>query len=65
MDVVRSLACAMIALSVVGSDLLGLGICSGATVVVEGDPSTGWRLVRDGTPFPIRGAGGPGSLEAL
>lgn len=36
-----------------------------SVVAIEGDPSTGWRLVRNGASFPIRGAGGPGSLETL
>jgi hypothetical protein len=55
----------MIALSVVGAVLLAAAPCAGATVAVEGDPASGWRLMREGEPFPIRGAGGPGSLEAL
>lgn len=38
---------------------------AGSLVAIEGDPSAGWRLVRNGVPFSIRGAGGPGSLEAL
>ncbi|RLS83807.1 MAG: hypothetical protein DWI04_02775 [Planctomycetota bacterium] len=65
MDAVRGPACTMIALSVVGAVLLAAAPCAGATVAVEGDPASGWRLMRDGEPFPIRGAGGPGSLEEL
>jgi hypothetical protein len=54
MDVVRGLACTMIALSVVGAVLLAAVPCVGATVAVEGDPASGWRLMRDGEPFPMR-----------
>lgn len=38
---------------------------AGSVVAIEGDPAAGWRLVRNGAPFSIRGAGGPGSLEVL
>lgn len=34
-------------------------------VAVEGDAERGYRLLRNGEPFVIRGAGGEGSLETL
>jgi len=38
---------------------------AGSTVRVEGDAKTGFRLLRDGTPFRIRGAAGTDHLEVL
>jgi hypothetical protein len=37
----------------------------GSRVVVEGSAAEGFRLVRDGTPFVIRGAGGESHLDVL
>ena len=38
---------------------------AGSVVRVEGNVETGYRLVRDGTPFRIRGAAGIDHLEVL
>jgi hypothetical protein len=37
----------------------------GSHVAVAGDAEAGYRLLRNGEPFVIRGAGGEGSLETL
>ena len=65
MDKVRAAARAVIAMGVAALAVSTSSICVGATVVVQGDANAGWRLVRGGEPFVIRGAGGPGSLESL
>ena len=65
MDKVRAAAWAAVVLGVAALAVSTSSICVGATVVVQGDANAGWRLVRGGEPFVIRGAGGPGSLEAL
>ena len=65
MDKVRAAASVAIALGVVRCVLAVSSACVAATVAVHGDAASGWRLMRDGEPFVIRGAGGPGSLEAL
>lgn len=65
MEKVRASACAVIALGAVVWRLSVASLCVAATVAVQGDAVTGWRLMRDGAPFVIRGAGGPGSLEML
>ncbi len=41
------------------------GSVAGSVVRVEGDAETGWRLVRNGRPFVIRGVGGTGHLDVL
>jgi len=38
---------------------------AGSVVTIEGDAATGYRLLRDGTPFRIRGAAGIDHLEVL
>jgi len=65
MDKVRAAASVAIALGVVRCVLAVSSACVAATVAVHGDAASGWRLMRDGEPFVIRGAGGPGSLEML
>jgi hypothetical protein len=66
MGIVSRVACAVVAAFGCGG---AVGLAAEATqpsvVSIEGDPSAGWRLVRNGVAFAIRGAGGPGSLEAL
>jgi hypothetical protein len=66
MGIVSRVACAVAAAVGCGG---AVGLTAEATqpsvVSIEGDPSAGWRLVRNGVAFTIRGAGGPGSLEAL
>ena len=64
MSIVSRVACALAIAVGVG----GFGsrtVAAGSVVTIEGDPSAGWRLVRNGAPFVIHGAGGPGSLEML
>lgn len=65
MDKVRAAALVAIAMGAVAWRLSVASLCVAASVAVEGDAVTGWRLMRDGAPFVIRGAGGPGSLEML
>lgn len=65
MEKVRASACAVLVLGAVAWRLSVASLCVAASVAVEGDAVTGWRLMRDGAPFVIRGAGGPGSLEML
>ncbi|MFM7185950.1 MAG: hypothetical protein ACKO4Z_14450, partial [Planctomycetota bacterium] len=38
---------------------------AGSVVRIEGDATTGYRLLRDGTPFRIRGAAGIDHLDVL
>ena len=44
---------------------VGEARAAGSVVRVEGDAESGFRLVRDGTPFRIRGAAGIDHLEVL
>lgn len=66
MSIVSQVACAVLVVACAGGvDQASAADAAGSVVTLEGDPSAGWRLVRNGVPFVIRGAGGPGSLEAL
>lgn len=61
----RAAVCGLILLGAGSLSPLGQRSAASAVVAVEGDSATGWQLTRDGAPYVIRGAGGPGSLEML
>jgi hypothetical protein len=54
----------LVAVGVVGGAVAAPG-SRGSRVVIEGSAAAGFRLVRDGEPFTIRGAGGERHLDVL